>query len=157
MKENYKTIQMKRLIIIITALFAFNAAQSQVYDPVKWTFAAKKISKDEAVLFLKATIDNGWNIYSQHIGEGGPVATSFSFTPSGDYQLSGKVLEPTPNKKFEKTFNMQVLYFNKEVVFQQKIKLKKGQTIVKGAVEFMVCNDQQCLPPDEKIFAINIK
>ncbi|TYR32565.1 sugar transporter [Sphingobacterium phlebotomi] len=148
---------MKRLTIIIMALFALNAVQAQIFDPVKWTFAAKKTGKDEAVLFLKATIDNGWNIYSQHIGEGGPVPTSFNFTPSSDYQLVGKVLEPTPNKKFEKTFDMQVLYFSKEVVFQQKIKLKKGQTIVKGAVEFMVCNDQQCLPPDEKAFAITVK
>lgn len=148
---------MKRLTIVIVALFALSATQAQILDPVKWTFAAKKTGKDEAVLFLKATIDNGWNIYSQHIGDGGPVPTSFSFTPSSDYQLVGEVLEPTPNKKFEKTFNMQVLYFNKEVVFQQKIKLKKGQTIVKGAVEFMVCNDQQCLPPDEKVFAVSIK
>lgn len=148
---------MKRLIIIIIALFSLNAVQAQIFDPVKWTFAAKKTGKDEVVLFLKATIDNGWNIYSQHIGEGGPVPTSFNFTPSNDYQLVGEVLEPTPNKKFEKTFDMQVLYFSKEVVFQQKIKLKKGQTVVKGAVEFMVCNDQQCLPPDEKTFAITVK
>ncbi|TJZ53217.1 sugar transporter [Sphingobacterium olei] len=148
---------MKRLTVVIVALFALSATQAQILDPVKWTFAAKKTGKDEAVLFLKATIDNGWNIYSQHIGEGGPVPTSFNFTPSSDYQFIGEVLEPTPNKKFEKTFNMQVLYFNKEVVFQQKIKLKKGQTVVKGAVEFMVCNDQQCLPPDEKVFAISIK
>ena len=139
------------------ALFAVNAASAQIFDPVKWTFAAKKTSKDEAVLFLKATIDDGWNIYSQHIGEGGPVATSFSFTPSADYQLVGSVMEPTPSKKFEKTFDMQVLYFKKEVVFQQKIKLKKGQTVIKGAVEFMVCNDTQCLPPDEKTFAIAVK
>ncbi|HLT88215.1 MAG TPA: protein-disulfide reductase DsbD domain-containing protein [Sphingobacterium sp.] len=148
---------MKRMTIMIIALFALSAVQAQIFDPVKWTFAAKKTGKDEAVLFLKATIDNGWNIYSQHIGEGGPVPTSFSFTPSGDYQLVEKVLEPTPNKKFEKTFDMQVLYFSKEVVFQQKIKLKKDQTVIKGAVEFMVCNDQQCLPPDEKAFAITVK
>lgn len=148
---------MKKIVIILVALFTVSASQAQILDPVKWTFAAKKTGKDEAVLFFKATIDNGWNIYSQHIGEGGPVPTSFSFTPSGDYQLVGKVLEPAPNKKFEKTFNMQVLYFTKEVVFQQKIKLKKGQTVVKGAVEFMVCNDTQCLPPDEKAFAINLK
>ncbi|WP_140938169.1 protein-disulfide reductase DsbD domain-containing protein [Sphingobacterium lumbrici] len=148
---------MKRLAILIIALFALSASQAQILDPVKWTFAAKKTKKGEAVLLFKATIDNGWNIYSQYIGEGGPVPTSFSFTPSSDYQLVGKVLEPTPNKKFEKTFNMQVLYFTKEVVFQQKIKLKKGQTIVKGTVEFMVCNNEQCLPPDEKAFAISIK
>ena len=147
----------KVILVIMVSLFATHAIQAQILDPVKWTFAAKKTGEEDAVLFLKATIDNGWNIYSQHVGDGGPVPTSFSFTPSSDYQLVGKVLEPTPNKKFEKTFDMQVLYFSKEVVFQQKIKLKKGQTGIKGAVEFMVCNDKQCLPPDEKTFAITVK
>ncbi|MBD1422293.1 protein-disulfide reductase DsbD domain-containing protein [Sphingobacterium chuzhouense] len=148
---------MKKLILMIAAVLTLGVVQAQIFDPVKWTFAAKKTGEEDVVLFLKATIDNGWNIYSQHVGDGGPVPTSFSFTPSSDYQLVGKVLEPTPNKKFEKTFDMQVLYFSKEVVFQQKIKLKKGQTVIKGAVEFMVCNDKQCLPPDEKTFAITVK
>lgn len=148
---------MNRLTLIFLAFFALSTAKAQILTPVKWTFAAKKTGTDEAVLFLKATIDNGWNIYSQHIGEGGPVPTSFKFAKSEDYQLIGKVLEPKPNKKHEQIFNMDVLYFSKEVVFQQKIKLKKGQAVVKGVVEYMVCDDQQCLPPDEQAFAITVK
>jgi DsbC/DsbD-like thiol-disulfide interchange protein len=52
---------------------------------------------------------------------------------------------------------MNVSYFEDEVVFQQKIKLNKATTAVKGSVEFMVCNDKSCLPPAEVTFTIPVK
>jgi hypothetical protein len=50
-----------------------------------------------------------------------------------------------------------VSFFEKEVVFQQKIKLKAGQATVKGTLEYMTCNDHQCLPPDDIDFSIPVK
>ncbi|MNW21061.1 hypothetical protein D3C71_2217640 [compost metagenome] len=52
---------------------------------------------------------------------------------------------------------MNVSYFGNQVVFQQKVKLNKATATVKGTVEFMVCNDKQCLPPDEVSFNIPVK
>lgn len=149
---------MKKFALAITILFAVaTGVSAQILQPVKWQFGAKKINTDEAVVFLKASIDNGWNIYSQHVGEGGPVKTTINFTPSNEYTLVGKTAEPKPKVKHEEVFGMDVAYFDKEVVFQQKIKLKKGATTVKGAVEFMACDANQCLPPDEVEFTVAVK
>ncbi|MFC3199164.1 protein-disulfide reductase DsbD N-terminal domain-containing protein [Parapedobacter deserti] len=148
---------MKKLIFSSALLFFCALGYGQILDPVKWSYAAKKVSKDEAVLFLKADIDAGWHLYSQHVDEGGPVKTTFAFAPSGQYELVGKTAEPQPIKKYEEVFGMEVAYFEKQAVFQQRIKLKAGQTVVKGTVEYMVCDDQQCLPPDERTFAITVK
>jgi len=52
---------------------------------------------------------------------------------------------------------MNVFYFEKTVIFQQKVRLKKPQTTVDGKVEFMVCNNKQCLPGDIADFSIPIK
>jgi hypothetical protein len=52
---------------------------------------------------------------------------------------------------------MNVAYFEKSVIFQQKVKLNRGTTTVKGKVEYMVCNDRQCLPPEEVEFSIPVK
>lgn len=134
-----------------TGLFA------QILQPVKWSYAAKKINSTEAVLLIKATIDNGWHIYSTQQKEGGPVKTSINFTPSKDFALNGALAEPKPVTKMEQVFKMNVLYFEKAVVFQQKIKLKKEQTNIKGKIEYMVCNDKQCLPPDDIDFSIPVK
>jgi hypothetical protein len=50
---------------------------------------------------------------------------------------------------------MNVGYFENSVVFQQKVKLKSAKAAaVKGKLEFMTCNDQKCLPPDEVEFSI---
>ncbi|WP_134088630.1 protein-disulfide reductase DsbD N-terminal domain-containing protein [Olivibacter sp. XZL3] len=148
---------MKKLLFSIAMLFLCTMAFGQILEPVKWSYAAKKISENEAVLFLKADIDAGWHLYSQHIEEGGPVKTSFSFVPSDQYELVGKTAEPKPIKKHEAVFGMEVAYFEKQAVFQQRIRLKDGQTVVKGKLEYMVCDDHQCLPPDEKTFNITVK
>ncbi len=147
---------MKNLLFIFM-LFTGFAAQSQIHNPVKWSYAAKKVNDKEAVIFLKATMQPGWNIYSQNVADGGPVATSFKFTPSKAYVLNGKTIEPKPQTKFEKTFDMDVTYFQNSVVFQQKVKLQAKDAVVKGVLEYMACNDKQCLPPKEVEFSVSIK
>ena len=149
---------MRKVVLVAAVLcFAATGAFAQILNPVKWQFGAKKVNDNEAVVFMKATMDQGWHIYSQHLEEGGPIKTSFTFNPSADYDLVGKTAEPDPKSKYEEVFAMDVGYFDKEVVFQQKVKLKKGATTIKGAVEFMACDAEQCLPPDEVTFAVAIK
>lgn len=148
---------MKKLVLASLMLLAVCAVQAQVLKPVKWSYAARKTSATEAVIFLKATIDPGWHVYSQHVSEGGPVKTTISFDP-GTYTLQGTAQEPKPITRMEKVFNMEVSYFEKEVIFQQKVKLTgKSPQVVKGTIEYMVCNDKQCLPPDEIPFSVSIK
>jgi len=67
------------------------------------------------------------------------------------------LVEPKPVTKFENAFKMNVSYFENSVIFQQKIKLKKDQTSIKGKVEYMVCNDKKCLPPEDIDFSIPVK
>ena len=134
------------------------AAFAQIEAPVKWSYAAKKISATEAVVLVKATIEPGWHIYSQNIKDGGPVATSFTFTPAKNYTFVGKPAEPKAITKYEDAFKMNVSYFENSVIFQQKVKLKSaGATTVKGKVEYMTCNDRKCLPPDEVEFSVAVK
>jgi hypothetical protein len=149
---------MKKLLITLTVLAACISAKAQILQPVHWSYAEKKISATEAVVFCKATIDEGWHIYSQNMEDGGPIKTSFKFSPSAEYTLDGVTAEPKPVVKFEKTFSMNVKYFEHEVIFQQRIKLKKsGPTVVKGSLEYMTCNDKQCLPPDDLDFSVTIQ
>ncbi len=137
--------------LVITAA----AAHAQIEAPVRWSYAAKKTSATETTVYLKATIQKDWHIYSQNVKEGGPVKTSFSFTPSKAYAPVGKTTEPKPISKYEDVFKMNVGYFEKEVVFSQKIKLKSPKaSAVTGKLEFMVCNNVKCLPPDEVEFSI---
>ena len=151
---------MKKLVFIL--LIACTSVQAQVLHPVKWAYGAKRTGKTEAVVFIKATIDDGWHIYSVDQKPGGPLKTSFEFSPSGDFEIVGNVSEPTPATRFEKVFNMNVNYFEHEVIFQQKVSLRQAQAdkalvFVLGSVSFMCCNDHQCLAPETVNFSVPIK
>ena len=149
-----KKITLILAMVVMTAISAF----AQLENPVTWQYAAKKTpGKNEATLYIKASIEPNWHLYSQNIKPGGPNKTEFTFTPSKDFTLLGKTLEPKAITKFEKVFNMNVSYFENEVLFTQKVKLNKATTTVKGKVEFMVCDDKQCLPPSEVSFSIPVK
>lgn len=146
---------MKKGLLVFVAMVMFVAAHAQIETPVRWSYAAKKLNAKEAVVFLKATIQTGWHIYSLNVKDGGPIKTSFVFNPSKDYTTTGKPVEPTPITKFEKSFGMDVSYFEKEVVFQQKIALKSAKAkAVTGKLTYMTCNDQKCLPPEDVDFSV---
>ncbi|MES2275652.1 MAG: protein-disulfide reductase DsbD N-terminal domain-containing protein [Bacteroidota bacterium] len=147
---------MKKLLLVLVVMFAGRGAFAQIEGHVTWAYAAKKVSATEAVVLLKATIDDNWHIYSAYIKEGGPIKTSFKFTKSGEFAPVGKVVEPTPISKFDKNFGMNLTYFENSVVFQQKVKLTGKKATVKGSLEYMTCNDQKCLPPETVEFAVNV-
>lgn len=149
---------MKRITLILTLVFFSSlAAFAQLENPVTWSYKATKISKTEAEVYIKATIDEGWHIYSQNLKPGGPNKTEIVFKPSKDFSLVGKTSEPKPIAKYEKTFKMDVAYFENEVIFKQKVKLNKGTTAVKGTVSYSVCNEKSCLPPADVEFSVPIK
>nr|WP_067056557.1 protein-disulfide reductase DsbD domain-containing protein [Mucilaginibacter sp. L294] len=147
---------MRKLLLAITAIMITAGAKAQVESHVRWSYASKRTSPTEAVVFLKATIDRGWHIYSQNTKDGGPLKTTFTFTPAKGYEVVGKTIEPKPITKYERAVKMNVSYFENSVVFQQKIKLRlPGAKTVTGKLEFLACAEK-CLPPDEVAFAIPI-
>lgn len=147
---------MKKLLLVLAVMFAGRSAFAQIEGHVTWAYAAKKVSATEAVVLLKATIDEGWHIYSLNVKEGGPIKTSFKFTPSKEYTLVGKTIEPAPITKFDKSFGMNLTYFENSVVFQQKVKLKGKKVTVKGSLEYMTCDDHKCLPPETVAYSVDV-
>ncbi|MEI6172540.1 MAG: cytochrome c biogenesis protein CcdA [Bacteroidota bacterium] len=146
------------LAMILLPLFTF----SQILDPVKWTFKVEQTSTDEATLLLIAKIDKTWHLYSQDIPQGGPngapIATSFTFNKSQDYELVGKVLEPKAIEDNDPNFDMILKFFADKATFRQKIKiLSQKDFAVKGLVNFMCCDDKQCIPPNDAEFNIKVK
>lgn len=132
---------MKKLSLLIVVLMLSVVANARIETPVRWAQGSKRINATETMVLLRARIQPGWHIYSQAYKVGGPVNTSFKFTPSKDYTLVGKTIEPTSKTKYEVGFKMNVGYFENEVIFQQKIKRKSASsTEVKGVLEYAVCN-----------------
>lgn len=149
---------MKKILIVVILLLRIYTVKAQILNPVKWSYATKRLNDKEAVIFLKATLDNGWHIYSQYVEDNGPTKTEFTFSHDKSYKLIGPVAEPKGISKYEKNFEMQVTYFEKEVIFQQKIELlSPNQTVIKGKLIYGTCNDHQCLPPKDVQFTVIVR
>jgi hypothetical protein len=150
---------MKQLLSVFVLILLTGQAFSQVKNPVKWTFAAKKIDPVTYEINLTATLDAGWHIYSQTTPDGGPSATVITFTQNPLITLDGGVKEVGKlEQKFEELFGVDVKQFSNKVVFVQTVKLKaKAKTAVNGTVEFMSCNNKECLPPSSQKFSVSLQ
>ena len=147
---------MKKIVLIVFCAFLSLGASAQLVKPITWSYYGKKINQTEAILYIKAKLDKGWHVYAQNI-KSEPMRLKFNYTPSKDFALIGKTTQPKPILKYDKVVQMQLAYFENEVVFTQKIKLNKPSTTVRAKVEFMVCNETSCLPADEVLMNIPVK
>ncbi|MDB9721221.1 protein-disulfide reductase DsbD family protein [Winogradskyella sp.] len=127
--------------------FSFNL-QAQVVEPVTWETRSEKISDTEYDLISTATIDSGWHLYSQVVPEGGPIATSFTYNENTGYQLVASTIEQDGKIVDDPVFEMKIKFFENKAEFRQRIKVLNSElSLVEGEVEFMVCDDEKCLPP----------
>lgn len=147
-------IQKVSVFLVLCLVIGFQGlAQKKVVD---WSFAAKKVSAEEYDVTFTATVKSGWYIYSQFLVGDGPIPTSFEFEKITGVQYIGKTKE-VGNKKegFDEVFGMNVMKFSGIVTFTQRIKTKSAKTIT-GYLTYMTCDDEQCLPPMDVDFSINL-
>jgi DsbC/DsbD-like thiol-disulfide interchange protein len=145
-----------RLVISLLLLVFAVQVHAQGYDQVKWNFTSRK-NKKSIELVLKASIQKGWHMYSQHLKGDGPIATEFNYVLPAGIKKDGETTEPSPIKHFDENFGMDVLYFENEVEFTQSLKGKiKEGLVVTGKVTFMICNDNVCYPPVDVPFEIKL-
>jgi len=121
------------ILFLLSALTA--AATAQSGKQVQWAYTANKIADKIYEVHMTATIGGSYHMYSQNAGVDGPLPTTFKFTTNPLAATDGKV---------------------KEV--GKLVKKLKGniKTNLAGTVEFIVCNESQCLPPSTVDIKVNI-
>ena len=139
---------MKYILIVLSFLSSFFInAQS---DPVTWETSVEKVSDTEYNLVFKATIEKGWHLYSsKELDEDvlGPFPTYFEFeNTENDFELVGRIEESKPITEFDKIFDVELSFFDKQAVFYQRIKvLNKELNVIKAIVEGQACDDEKCI------------
>jgi DsbC/DsbD-like thiol-disulfide interchange protein len=148
---------MKKSLLLVLAIVTLAGAQAQM-NKVNWTFSSKKIAAGTYEVHLKADIASNWHMYAQNVGVDGPIPTTFTFTKNPLLTVDGKVKEVGKVvKKNEEVWGGVVNYYENNVDFVAIVKVKgKAKTNLAGKLEYMVCDDKQCLPPTEVPFSVNI-
>mgnify|MGYP000751032244 CR=1 FL=1 len=151
---------MKKLISSIMLALIALVAQAQILTPVKWKIKLDdKGGAPEKEIVFTATADKGWHLYDMNLPEGGPVSTSFTFETLNGAELIG---QPVPSVKpttvYDEQFAMNLRWYPGTVSFTQKLKVTDPAKFkAEGEVEFMACNDETCLPPDQIPFSFDKK
>lgn len=111
--------------------------------PVKWEISVGESSKGMYELFFIAHLDEGWNLYSQHTEDNGPIPTTFLIGEEEEVM----VLEETGDHFKEgddPLFGVVVKKFTEgPVYFTGKLTDEKP---IKGYIDYMSCDDSKCIP-----------
>lgn len=145
-----------RAFLLLLISFSAVTLSAQIYNPVKWSITLTPAGDGNYTFLAKATIEDGWWVYSQYLeNEDGPIATTVNFDDGSHYKLVGKNKESDNAKKiFDKVFEMEVVKFQKSYSIEQKIKVTDPSKPITGYVNFMTCNDERCLPPEDAEFEL---
>lgn len=148
---------MNKIFLWVMLACLSTAAQAQIHTPVKWKFDLKDSGSPEKELLFTATLEKGWHLYDMNLPEGGPVSTSFSFETVRGADLVGAPAATTkPTTVFDPLFDMELRWFGETVTFVQKVKVTDAKKFkIEGEVEYMACNDENCLPPERESFVFD--
>lgn len=148
----------KRYFFFFFLLFA-TVAYSQSDTKVKWKYEAVKKTGWQYEILLTATIEKGWHLYSQkQSADAIALPTTIRIGNNPFIQLKGSAKES--GKLFDQldaATRTRARYYADQVVFAQLVELKKPvKTALTGEIEFMVCDDKQCLPPATVNFSLKL-
>ena len=134
--------------ILFTALLLCISINAVAQKPVTFTVQQRQPSPTELEVVFTGKINAGWHVYSTNLGAGGPTSAVLrtevieGLQPVGSLRASGKEIE-----KHDAVFDMQVRYFENQVLFIQKYKIVAPTYHVKGFLKYGACNDHECMPP----------
>jgi hypothetical protein len=150
---------MKKLSILILLFFSSLATRAQL-NPVTWSFSAIKVAVNTYEIHMKATIQNGWHLYSQKQPDDAIVSpTAFTIRANPLFKPDGKIKEVGKMELMKDAkLGISANQYSNTVDFVQKIKLKSNvKTSFTGSVEYQTCDDKKCLPPKTVNFSVAIK
>ena len=145
----------KRILFACVALVAALPSWAQL-EPVKWSTSVDELETGLYRIVFTATVDAGWHIYDLGPYEmGGPMATSFEFTPDGAYTLDGGVYAlAEAHREFDPIYEMEIGYYEGRAQFAQNVRCTDGAVIAVTA-DWMACNETNCVTGDND-FSIEV-
>ncbi len=125
---------------------------------IKWSVKSTKVSDDEYEVVIHAWLQNKWHLYSQVLEwDEGPLSTIVTFETKDGFELIGKTEEEGVEKHFDPVWEHDISFFADEVVFRQKVKVKNKDALkLTGNINFMMCDDRECMPPDDFGFTVDL-
>ena len=158
---------MKRRIVLLslTVLLAVSAQALCAQDlsaqkqHASWSTDVVRLEKDLYRVSVTAVMDSTWHIYDTLRTEYGPNATIVEFNIADQKRArkeGGMTVSAEPYRYYDDIFMMEVGYFEDTVTFSQDIRLRKKDAVVNVYVEWMACDENNCMPLADQEFTIGL-
>ena len=151
-RDMYGRIRTLLTLLALTLTSLAASAQS-----VQWDSKVEPVEGNQYRIVLEATIPAGYHMYDMGPYEGGPNATSITFTAGEGVTLEGGVEQlSTAHRYFDQMFQMEIGTFSGKAQFAQRVTLTAAEATLKAQVEWMICDDTSCMPPEDTELTITL-
>ena len=150
----------RRFVLGLSILLLGMGLNAQVIRAaVTWSRSVEDKSPTEKVLVFTATVKDPWHLYGTELPKGGPTPTHLLVDKiEGAELVGGLTSTQKPIEKYDPNFEMTLRFFSGKVTFRQKIRITDPKKFAfVGAIRYMACNDEQCLPPANWEFTVQPK
>lgn len=139
---------MQKIIAILAACVAALTATAQT---VEWKHRIEPQGDDRYRILFEASIPERYHMYDMGpYDNSGPNATTLVFTPGEGVELEGGVeLLTAPHRYRDELFDMEIGTLEGTAEFAQNVRLTAAEGTVAVAIEWMLCDDRSCTPPDD--------
>ncbi len=145
---------MRKILLALTAMLVSATAPGQ---NVAWTHRVEPLGGDNYRIVLEAAIPARYHMYDMGPYEDGPNATTITFAPGAGATLDGGVeLLTAPHRAYDATYGMEIGTIEGKALFAQRVHLTAPHATVEATMEWMLCTDTQCTPPDDLRLTIGI-
>lgn len=119
MLKKFRTLVFAVLVLALNAVSVFG----QLDNPVKWDYEIQKVDNSTLKVILKGNVEAKWHLYSMDSPEEGSLPLLLGLEAPGKIELVGPFMQvTTPKEEFDDVFNVNVKYFDKTAIFEQKFK-----------------------------------
>lgn len=154
--HHHRIITLSLLMPFFLLLGLNSDLHAQDKHPVQWSFELNKIEENLLDVVFTANIASPWYLYDINLPEGGPVSTAVHYDKLEGCSLEGALRNISkPKTYYEAVFEMNLRKHEETAVFAQRIQISDPDAfLIEGYVEFMACNNENCLPPEQVEFKL---
>ena len=147
-----------RLSVVLFLLAAVSFAVPASAHQVKWSAETEKLADDLYRVVVTADIDKGWHMYDLGPYESGPNPTVIAFSAEGAAADGKMEVLTAPHRYHDDVYGCEIGTYEGQAKFAQNFRLTAGNESakVKINVEWMVCDDESCMPPDDAELTVEI-
>lgn len=146
---------LQRLILVVLCSIWFLNAHAQMKCPVAWKYHAEKTAPGEWNIIFDACIGEHWHLYTQKTFPDtviAPLPTVISVDSADEKTMQAIKFDGKATEEGDKIIKAEPLFegtviewYEGHASFIQKVKVSSTSDTIKGYVDYMVCNDAECM------------